>query len=102
VSHRRRAILSYLKAGVELVRGGIYHPFQLIVDNRAIAGVQVLLLWDDLPRLKRGIAQIFDWTEKGVVRPHVDRVLPLESAREAHRLLEGRSTRGKLLLQCSR
>ena len=35
----------------------------------------------------------------GHLRVRVDRILPLESAAEAHRLLEGRKTAGKVLLQ---
>lgn len=93
--------VSFLRAGVELVKGGVYHPFQLIEDNRGIAGVQVLLLWDDLPRLERGIAQVFDWWREGAVRPHIDRVVPLADAKEAHRALESRQSRGKLLLRCA-
>lgn len=93
--------LSFVKAGVELVKGGVYHPFQLIEDNRGIAGVQVLLLWDDLPRLDRGIAQVFGWWREGAIKPHVDRVVPLADAKEAHRAIESRKTRGKLLLRCA-
>ncbi|MGZ3423468.1 MAG: quinone oxidoreductase family protein [Polyangiales bacterium] len=90
--------VSLLKSGIELVKGGIFHPFQLIEDNRGIAGVQVLLLWDDLDRLDRGLGELLDWLSKGIVKPHIDKVYPLERAAEAHTALESRTTRGKLLL----
>jgi NADPH:quinone reductase-like Zn-dependent oxidoreductase len=98
VAPPHRDPLSFLKAGVELVRGGVYHPFQLIEENRGIAGVQVLLLWDDLDRLDRGINQIWDWWRAGVIKAHIDRIVPLERAAEAHVAIESRGTRGKLLL----
>ena len=40
-----------LKAGAELVRGGVFHPFQLIEDNRSVAGVIGL---DSVPQLSGG------------------------------------------------
>ncbi|MBI4544982.1 MAG: quinone oxidoreductase [Gemmatimonadetes bacterium] len=43
---------------------------------------------------------LFGWLEAGEVRVRIDRVLPLAEAAEAHRLLEARSTAGKLLLEC--
>lgn len=43
--------------------------------------------------------ELFTWLESGEVKLRVDRVLPLADAPEAHRLLESRTTRGKLLLQ---
>jgi NADPH:quinone reductase-like Zn-dependent oxidoreductase len=98
VAPAHRDPISFLKAGVELVRGGVYHPFQLIEQNRGIAGVQVLLLWDDVERLDRGINQIWDWWRAGAIKPHIDRVVPLENAAEAHKAIESRATRGKLLL----
>ena len=43
---------------------------------------------------------LFSWIADGSLSPRIDRVQPLERAPEAHRLLEGRATAGKLLLKC--
>lgn len=43
--------------------------------------------------------EVFEWHGGGRLEVHVDRVLPLTGASEAHRLLEGRSTSGKVLLE---
>ena len=95
----RRDPRALLAAGVELVRGGVFHPFQLIEDNRSIAGVQILLLWDDMPRLRRGMDALFALYREGAIRPHVDRVFGIDEIGEAHRLLETRRSKGKLLLR---
>lgn len=42
--------------------------------------------------------ELFGWLESGEVKLRIDRELPLSEAAEAHRLLESRGTRGKLLL----
>lgn len=42
--------------------------------------------------------EVFGWYQAGKLRVNIDRVLPLAEAAEAHRLLEGRQTAGKLLL----
>jgi synaptic vesicle membrane protein VAT-1 len=89
------------KAALELVRGGLFHPFALIEQNRGIAGVQILLLWDDLPHVHRGMQQLLTWWEQGVITPHVDSVLPLADAMRAHELLQTRKSRGKLVLACT-
>jgi NADPH2:quinone reductase len=44
-------------------------------------------------------ADILGWIERGDLRVTIDRELPLAAAREAHELLEGRKTSGKLLLR---
>ena len=44
------------------------------------------------------VEEIFSWIQSGELRLTVDRALPLSEAAEAHRLLEGRKTKGKLLL----
>jgi NADPH:quinone reductase-like Zn-dependent oxidoreductase len=89
-----------LKAGVELARGGIYHPFGLIEDNRGILGVQILLYWDDVDHLRMGLREIQRLHEEGVVRPVIDSIVPLAEARRAHERLENRQSTGKILLRC--
>lgn len=44
---------------------------------------------------------LFTWLAAGQLSLRIDRELPLEAAAEAHRLLEGRATAGKLLLTCT-
>ena len=41
---------------------------------------------------------VLRWVGSGKLRPCISQILPLEDAPEAHRLLEGRKTTGKLLL----
>jgi NADPH:quinone reductase-like Zn-dependent oxidoreductase len=42
--------------------------------------------------------QICTWVDQGLLRPVIDRVLPLESSAEAHTYLETRRARGKVVL----
>ena len=42
---------------------------------------------------------VFDWLQAGKITLQVDRVLPLEQAPEAHKILANRQNAGKLLLQ---
>ncbi len=42
--------------------------------------------------------EVLGWLQSGRLRLRVDRTLPLSQASEAHRLLEGRQTTGKVLL----
>ncbi len=41
---------------------------------------------------------VLGWLQTGKLRLRIDRTLPLSNAHEAHRLLEGRQTKGKVLL----
>ena len=101
VAPTARNPIALARAGIALLRGGLFHPFQLIEDNRGIAGVQVLLLWDDLPHLRRGLDEILSLYAAGKVRPVIDSIHPLEDAAVAHRKLETRASKGKLLLRCA-
>ena len=42
--------------------------------------------------------EVLGWIESGKLRVRIERELPLAQAAEAHRLLEGRKTTGKVLL----
>ncbi|MGH2808428.1 MAG: quinone oxidoreductase family protein [Actinomycetota bacterium] len=48
--------------------------------------------------LERRASDLFAWIAKGEVEVRIDRDFPLEEAADAHRYLEGRGTRGKVLL----
>ncbi|PYQ32934.1 MAG: NADPH:quinone reductase [Acidobacteria bacterium] len=43
-------------------------------------------------------SEIFTWIREGRLKLRIDRDLPLRDASKAHRLLEGRETKGKLIL----
>lgn len=43
-------------------------------------------------------SDLFAWTASGKLKVRIDKTLPLSEAAEAHRLLEGRKTTGKVLL----
>jgi len=48
--------------------------------------------------LRQRSEELFAWLAKGELSLRIDRRLPLSEAAEAHRLLEGRKTTGKVLL----
>jgi NADPH2:quinone reductase len=52
----------------------------------------------DREELLQRAGDVLYWTERGQLWVRIDRTIPMESAGEAHRLLESRLTAGKLLL----
>jgi len=53
----------------------------------------------DAQSVRDHASPVFSWIEGGQLDVRIDRVLPLDEARTAHQLLEGRQTAGKLLLE---
>jgi len=49
-------------------------------------------------KLLQCAADVFGWIQAGKLKVQISRTLPLKDAPEAHRLLEGRKTTGKVLL----
>jgi NADPH2:quinone reductase len=71
-----------------LMRGGsLYLTRPTLGDHVATTG-----------RLRDRARELFGWVAAGQVEVRVGVTLPLEQAAEAHRLLEGRATTGKVLL----
>ena len=52
----------------------------------------------DRAELLERAGDLFDWLAAGELEVRIDQTMPLAEAAEAHRYLEGRKTRGKLLL----
>lgn len=51
------------------------------------------------PPIRRALTAVAAMVDAGQLRPEVSQVLPLAEVREAHRLIEGRHARGKIVLQ---
>ena len=54
------SLREWTRVSVDLLEGGVYHPFPLIERNQGLSGVQILLLWDDLKHLRK-------WNERNGV-----------------------------------
>lgn len=74
-------------------------PWQLTVPNRTLTGFYVgaYLAFPEL--IQATLGEILGFVLAGKLTVQVGKVLPLSQAAEAHRLLEGRKTTGKVVLQ---
>jgi NADPH2:quinone reductase len=73
-------------------------PRYLMDTSKSLTGGD---LWNVLrtreDRLKR-TGELFDWVRRGLLKVHIAARVPLAEGAEAHRLLESRTTTGKILL----
>lgn len=76
-----------------------FNPIRLINANQGVLGVNLGHLWDVRDRVAGWARAVLDLYEAGDVRPYVDRVFGFDEAAEAHRYLEDRKNRGKVLLR---
>jgi len=76
-----------------------FHPFSLMDANRGVFGVNLGHLWDERDKVRAWVDGLLAGATEGWVRPHVDRVFPLEAAGEAHAYIESRRNKGKVVLE---
>lgn len=76
----------------------LFTPLGLMDKNRGIAGVNVGHLWDELEMLTEEAMELIALYERGVIKPRIDAVIPIERAAEAHARVTGRQNVGKILL----
>ncbi len=70
----------------------------MIEHNISISGVQVLLLWNELDYFQHVMHELLELYQAGVIKPHIDAVFPLDQVAAAHRFVEQRQSKGKVLL----
>lgn len=70
-----------------------------VLGSRTLTGASLFDYVRDRAELLDRANDVFRWAVEGQLEVWIDRVLPLEEAGEAHRLLEGRQTSGKVLLR---
>lgn len=82
----------------QALRIPFYTPMKLLNDNRGVAGVNMGHLWDETALLREAADNILRLYSTGHIAPHVHATFPFAQASEAHRLLEGGKSLGKILL----
>jgi synaptic vesicle membrane protein VAT-1 len=89
------SLLPRLQAKLNRTR---HSPANLMEANKAVAGAGLARLWSQ-PDLMRGwMAELIDWYDEALFRPHIDRSFPLAQAAAAHHYLHDRQNIGKVLL----
>jgi NADPH2:quinone reductase len=70
-----------------------------LLGSRTLSGASLYDYARDRGEMLARAAEVFAWHAAGRLAVRIDRILPLAEAAEAHRLLAGRKTSGKLLLE---
>jgi NADPH2:quinone reductase len=80
---------------------GPVEPFRPreVLGSRTLTTATLFDYARDRDELDRRAEEVFGWAREGKLDVWIDRILPLEEAGQAHRLLENRQTSGKVLLE---
>ena len=82
----------------QILRMPRFTPLGAMDTNRSLQGCNMGHLWDETAMLRAQVERIIELQQEGVVTPHVHAEVPFSNAAEAHRLLEDRENRGKVVL----
>jgi NADPH:quinone reductase-like Zn-dependent oxidoreductase len=82
----------------QIVGVPLFSPLGLMDKNRAVAGVNVGHLWDELEMLSEEAVELLALYERGAIKPRIDTIVPLERAAQAHARITNRQNVGKILL----
>ncbi len=78
---------------------GLLHPIGLLMNAKGVIGVNMLRLADHAPhKVAHSLEGVVELTREGVLDPHVGGRFSADRIAEAHRLLEERKSRGKLVV----
>jgi NADPH2:quinone reductase len=77
-----------------------FQPLDLMFRSIVVAGGSMTMFLRDRQEVLAKAQDVWRGVMDGWLDQHVHATLPLEQAAEAHRLLAGRDTTGKLLLSC--
>jgi len=67
-------------------------------DTASAHGVRQRMI-DSAPPMRKTLTELADLVDSGKIKPIVSTVLPLHEIQKAHEMIEGRHTKGKLVLQ---
>lgn len=79
---------------------GLFSPIQLLMNSRAMVGVNMLHIADDRPHvLGRCMDACIDLWKQGEIKPHVGAEFSSNQLAEAHQFLESRQSMGKIAVR---
>ncbi|MCA9942879.1 MAG: zinc-binding dehydrogenase [Ardenticatenaceae bacterium] len=75
-----------------------YTPLRLMNDNKAVIGVNLAQMWEQMDMMRPWMKQIVAWYDEALFRPKIDRTFLFAEAAAAHHYLQDRQNVGKVLL----
>lgn len=79
---------------------GLFHPIMLLVKSQGVLGVNMLRIADHRPEvLQRCLQGVMQYAEKGIFTPHIDEVFAPADIATAHRKIEERKAKGKVVIE---
>lgn len=77
----------------------VFDPIALILKNQTVIGFNITGFLENSLEYVEPLHTLFEYVKQGQLKVHIGGVYPLEQAAKVHRLIESRSTKGKLILQ---
>ncbi len=91
---------SRLRALLAVAQLPWFHPIKLMNDNKAVIGVNLGHLWDQIGMLRREMLGLLGDYDAKRIAPVVGKTFPLADAAKAHRFMQERQNVGKVVLTC--
>jgi NADPH:quinone reductase-like Zn-dependent oxidoreductase len=78
---------------------GVFSPIQLLMNSKAMIGVNMLHIADERPHvLARNMQAVIELWKQGKIKPVVGGTFPASQLAEAHRFVESRQSMGKVVV----
>jgi NADPH:quinone reductase-like Zn-dependent oxidoreductase len=91
----KRNLLHVARRFLEMPR---FSPLALMNQNRAVAGVNVGHLWDEIPMLTAEVEALLQLYREGKIKPTIDHVFKFSEVADAHRRIHEHKNVGKVVL----
>jgi synaptic vesicle membrane protein VAT-1 len=75
-----------------------FSPLSMMAKNRAVAGVNVGHLWNEIPMLAAEMKDVLELYRAGKIAPVIDSTFTFDRVREAHERMHDRKNIGKIVL----
>ena len=75
-----------------------FHPISLMHQNKSVFGINMGRLWHEPEKVKGWMDKVLAGVEEGWARPQVDKTFTFDQAAEAHKYIEQRKNKGKVVL----